>query len=193
MTATPLRTTRATHEEPTETRTAGAGHVWLAVTRVGVGFIFLWAFLDKMFGLGYSTPTARSVLNGGSPTKGFLSNVDVGPFQDFFRSIAGAPVVDILFMLSLLGIGVAMILGAGLRIAAISNAVLMLGMWAAEWPLAKLASDGKASGSTNPFMEYHVVYGLIGIVLAYFAISSRYGLGHWWSKLPIVRKHRILL
>ena len=171
----------------------GTGYRWLAVTRVAVGFIFLWAFLDKLFGLGYSTPSARSVINGGSPTKGFLSHVTVGPLQGLFTSIAGSPVVDTLFMLSLLAIGVAMILGAGLRIAAISNVVLMLGMWAAEWPMAKMASDGTATGSSNPFMDYHLAYALIGIVFAYFAVASRYGLGAWWSERAVVRKNPILL
>jgi len=192
MTAPMTRKPRA-DELPEETVKTGPGHVWLAATRVGVGFIFLWAFLDKMFGLGYSTPSAKSVLNGGSPTKGFLSHVTVGPLQGFFHTIAGAPVVDVLFMLSLLGVGVAMIVGAGLRIAAISNAVLMVGMWAAEWPLARFRADGTPSGSTNPFMDYHLTYALIVIVFAYFAIGSKFGLGHWWSKLPVVRNNRVLL
>ncbi|CAI7978711.1 hypothetical protein FRAHR75_40167 [Frankia sp. Hr75.2] len=30
--------------------------VLLAVTRVSLGWIFLWAFLDKLFGLGHETP-----------------------------------------------------------------------------------------------------------------------------------------
>jgi thiosulfate dehydrogenase (quinone) large subunit len=61
----------------------------LAVLRISTGFVFLWAFLDKTFGLGYATPSARSWINGGSPTRGFLSSVDVGPFQGAFHSIAG--------------------------------------------------------------------------------------------------------
>ncbi len=193
MTATLTPTPLVANDAPREPVNTGPGHRWLAVTRIGVGFIFLWAFLDKMFGLGYSTPAARSVLNGGSPTKGFLSNVHVGPLQDFFHTIAGNPAIDVLFMASLLCIGVALIIGAGLRIAAIANAVLMVGMWAAEWPLARFAADGKASGSSNPFMDYHLAYALIGIVFAYFAIGSKYGLGHWWSKLPKVQDHKVLL
>ncbi|MCU1538950.1 MAG: hypothetical protein JWP82_3301 [Humibacillus sp.] len=181
---------RSTTAAPARTST---GYRWLAVTRVAVGFIFLWAFLDKMFGLGYSTPSARSVISGGSPTKGFLSHVTVGPLQGLFTSIAGSPVVDTLFMLSLLAVGVAMIVGAGLRIAAISNVLLMLGMWAAEWPMARMASDGTATGSSNPFMDYHLAYALIGIVFAYFAVASTYGLGAWWSERAVVRKNPILL
>ena len=171
----------------------GPAYAWLAATRIAVGFLMLWAFLDKLFGLGYSTPAAKSWLNGGSPTNGFLSHVAVGPLQGLFQSVAGSVVVDALFMFSLLGIGVAMILGAGLRIAAVSNVVLMVGMWAAEWPLARFTTAGAASGSTNPFVDYHLVYALIGIVFAYFAVASRYGLGAWWSRRTLVQKNRWLL
>jgi thiosulfate dehydrogenase [quinone] large subunit len=187
-----LRTQDAT-ERPSARPARGAGEFWLAALRIGVGFIFVWAFVDKLFGLGYSTASAKSVLNGGSPTKGFLSHVAAGPFQSFFHSIAGNPIVDILFMVSLLGIGVALITGAGLRVAAVSNVVLMLGMWAAEWPMAKVVADGSASGSTNPFMDYHLAYALVGIVCAYLGTGSAFGLGQWWSRQSFVRKHQVLL
>src|SRR4051812_31281326 len=61
----------------------------LAVLRISTGFVFLWAFLDKTFGLGYSTPSARAWIHGGSPTQGFLKSVDVGPFQSTYHAIAG--------------------------------------------------------------------------------------------------------
>ena len=79
--------------------------VW-AVTRLGLGFIFLWAFVDKLFGLGFATPTERAWVNGGSPTTGFLSGVE-GPFADFFTPMAGQAWADWLFMAGLAGIGVA--------------------------------------------------------------------------------------
>ena len=53
----------------------------LAVLRISTGFIFLWAFLDKMFGWHYSTVGSSAWIHGGSPTKGFLSSVSAGPFQ----------------------------------------------------------------------------------------------------------------
>ena len=53
------------------------------------GWTFLWAFLDKLFGLGYATPEDRSWVNGGSTTRGFLENSATGPFEDLYRSIAG--------------------------------------------------------------------------------------------------------
>ncbi|MER7279174.1 hypothetical protein ABT369_32520, partial [Dactylosporangium sp. NPDC000244] len=32
----------------------------LAVLRYATGFVFLWAFADKLLGLGYSTPSAKA-------------------------------------------------------------------------------------------------------------------------------------
>ena len=69
----------------------------LVAMRLSVGFLFLWAFLDKTFGLGYATPTDRAWINGGSPTNGFLSHLDVGPLKGFFNAIAGNPIADWLF------------------------------------------------------------------------------------------------
>src|SRR5664279_3996511 len=65
------------------------GATAIAVLRVAMGFVFMWPFLDKLFGLGYSTASDKSWINGGSPTKGFLSGVAVGPFESVFNSIAG--------------------------------------------------------------------------------------------------------
>jgi len=83
----------------------------VAILRIAMGAVFIWAFLDKMFGLGYATPSARAWIHGGSPTRGFLSSVDVGPLQSTAHAIAGTWWADWLFMLGLLGIGVALIAG----------------------------------------------------------------------------------
>ena len=165
----------------------------LAVLRIATGFIFLWAFLDKTFGLGYATPAARAWINGGSPTKGFLSSVEVGPLPGFFHSIAGNPLVDWLFMLGLLGIGVALIAGVGLRLAAIATTIMMAGMWLAEFPLDKTTAAGEPSGSTNPLIDYHVVYALVAIVAALAYAGHTWGLGRTWSRLPFVQKNRWLI
>ena len=64
--------------------------------RVAMGWTFLWAFIDKLFGLGFST--GRNVetgaivfggpdawINGGSPTAGVLGFALKGPFKGFYR------------------------------------------------------------------------------------------------------------
>ncbi|MYS79173.1 hypothetical protein [Embleya scabrispora] len=171
-------------------RTTG---VAVAGLRVLLGFVFLWAFLDKTFGLGYATASGKGWVDGGSPTKGFLSHVDVGPMAGTLRGWAGEGWADGLFMLGLLGVGAALILGIGLRLAAVSGTAMMALMWIAEWPPAKHLDSGKPSASTNPFTDYHVIYAISLIVLAAVAVGSRLGLGAWWARLPIVRDHRWLL
>jgi thiosulfate dehydrogenase (quinone) large subunit len=172
--------------------TTGAAK-FLAVFRVTLGFAFLWAFLDKTFGFGYATPAERAWINGGSPTKGFLSRVAVGPFEATFHTIAGATWADWLFMLGLLGIGIALILGIGLRIAAVSGTVMMLLMWAAEWPLAQFTSAGEPTMSTNPIVEYHIIYALALIVVAVTYAGNTWGLGRQWARLPFVQRNRWLI
>ena len=157
----------------------------LAVLRISTGFIFLWAFLDKTFGFGYATPAAKAWINGGSPTKGFLASVDAGPFQSFFHTIAGTPVADWGFMIGLLGIGLALILGVGMRVAAVAGTAMMALMWLAEWPLAK--------GSSNPIVDYHVIYALGAIVLALTYAGHTWGLGRLWARIPLVQKNRWLI
>jgi thiosulfate dehydrogenase [quinone] large subunit len=172
--------------------TAGAAK-FLAVFRVVLGFEFLWAFFDKTFGLGYATPSARAWINGGSPTKGFLSRVAVGPLEGTFHAIAGAAWADWLFMLGLLGIGIALVLGIGLRAAAVSGTLMMLLMWAAEWPLAKVTSAGEPTMSTNPIVDYHIIYALALIALAVTLAGNVWGLGRLWARLPFVQRNRWLI
>lgn len=165
----------------------------VAALRFGTGFVFLWAFFDKLFGFGYSTPGERAWLNGGSPTKGFLGNVDAGPFASVFRSIAGEWWVDWLFMLGLLGIGAALVLGVALRLTAASGTLLMALMWLAEWHPARFTSGGDPTGSTNPLVDYHVIYALALVALAVAAAGDRWGFGQAWKRLPFVRRHEGIL
>ncbi|MDS0134746.1 MULTISPECIES: DoxX family membrane protein [unclassified Amycolatopsis] len=155
----------------------------LAVLRIATGFVFLWAFLDKLFGWGYATPAKGAWINGGSPTKGFLSGVHAGPFESMFHSWAGTWWADWLFMLGLAGIGLAVMAGIGLRLSAAAGALMMLMMWAAEWPLAQTMSTGEATHSTNPIVDYHVVYALVLIALAAAAAGNTWGLGRRWADL----------
>jgi thiosulfate dehydrogenase [quinone] large subunit len=150
-------------------------YVWAAL-RIVLGWVFLWAFLDKLFGLGYATPSERSWLNGGSPTRGFLTNSASGPFKDVYTGIAGTAWADWLFMLGLLGIGTALLLGIGMRIAAVSGALLYLLMWTAVLP-----------PTTNPIVDDHIIGALVLIGLVLVHAGDTLGLGRWWKAQPIVQ------
>jgi thiosulfate dehydrogenase [quinone] large subunit len=161
----------------------------LAVLRIATGFLFLWAFFDKTFGLHYSTSSAKAWIHGGSPTKGFLKGVAVGPLQSTFHSIAGTWWADWLFMMGLLGVGVALMAGIAVRIGAASGVLLVVGMWLATYPLAQHDSTGAATSSTNPFVDEHVTEALIMIVLALTYSGTTWGLGKVWARMPFVRDH----
>jgi thiosulfate dehydrogenase [quinone] large subunit len=160
-----------------------------ASARVLMGFVFLWAFLDKTFGLGYATPSGKGWIDGGSPTRGFLGSVAVGPMESTFHSWAGAGWADWLFMFGLLGVGLALTAGVALRPTALAGTVMMALMWMAEWPPAQHLSNGAPSMSTNPFADYHLVYAVVLIALAVVSAGDTLGLGRLWARVPVVRDH----
>jgi thiosulfate dehydrogenase [quinone] large subunit len=143
----------------------------LGALRLTVGFIFLWAFLDKAFGFGYSTASENAWINGGKPSQGFLTMGAIGPLKDVFVSMA-SPATDVLFMLGMLGVGLA--------VSAVAGPIIMAMMWLAEWPLQ--------SGSSNPLIDYHVIYAIALVIFAVAFAGDTWGLGRWWRELPIVRR-----
>jgi thiosulfate dehydrogenase (quinone) large subunit len=160
-----------------ETTRRKATRYTLAALRLALGWVFLWAFIDKMFGLGMATPAKGAWIDGGSPTKGFLGNAVAGPFEGFYHSIAGAAWADWLFMTGLAAIGTALILGIGMRVAAVAGSALLVMMWTAVLP-----------PENNPFMDDHLVYAGVLIVLALTAAGDTLGLGKLWSRLTIVKR-----
>ncbi len=146
-----------------------------------LGWIFLWAFLDKLFGLGHETKSAQAWIHGGSPTFGFLAKGAKGPFADFYHSIAGATWANWLFMIGLAGIGIALIAGVAMRIAAGAGALMLVMMWTAVLP-----------PENNPFMDDHIVYAIVLILLAALGAGRFVGLGGVWERLPIVKRFGFL-
>jgi thiosulfate dehydrogenase [quinone] large subunit len=161
---------------PPERQTPAIRYVSAGI-RLSLGFIFLWAFLDKTFGLGHDTPSAKSWINGGSPTKGFLGSAAKGPLASFYHAIAGKPLTDVLFMAALLAISVALLLGVAMRLAAVAGAALTVLMWSAVLPPA-----------SNPFMDDHLVYAAVLILLALVGAGDTLGLGRYWAARPLLRR-----
>lgn len=188
---TPSTPTRPTAEPPV-IGNGTVSAVATAVLRLGLAWTFLWPFLDKTFGLGYSTSSKAAWIHGGSPTRGFLSHVSTGPLQSFFHSISGNLFIDWLFMLTLLGVGVALALGVVLRFAAVCGSFVLLMMWIAKWPMARFDAKGVATASTNPFLNYDLFYILGLFVVAAAATVPLWGLGSWWRAKTNVIAHPFL-
>lgn len=155
----------------------------MAVLRIAMGFVFAWTFLDKLMGFNRSTPPERAWLNGGHPAQGFMESAE-GPLQHVFAATASG-ITDTLFMAGVLGVGIAFILGIGMRIAAVSSAVMMLLMYLAIWPFA--------AGTESFVVDYHIVYALSGLILAATSAGNVWGLGRLWGQIPFVSKHQWLI
>lgn len=149
-----------------------------AVLRIAMGWLFLWPFLDKLYGLGFATPPGKGWMNGFSPTYGFLTHGTKGPFKDFFSAMAGNVFVDWIFMLGCLFIGVALLLGIGLKVAGWSGALM----------LVLMALAGFIPPEHNPIFDDHLVYAWLMIGIAMHPTDECLSLGNWWSKTKIVKR-----
>lgn len=151
------------------------------LSRIALGWIFLWAFFDKVFGLGFSTAGDKAWLDGVSPTYGFLKFGLTGIFAPAFQTLAGSAFVDWLFMLGLLGLGVALLLGIGMKIATYAGTLLLLLLYLAVVP-----------PEHNPIIDEHIVYALLLWILYLNSAGEFFGLGKKWGKTTLVKKYPVL-
>lgn len=178
------------HEEETAVSDTAARRA-LAVLRIGFGLTFLWAFADKLLALGYATGAAQdgtvdsfgpdAWIHGGSPTQGFLGFAAEGPFQGFWNSLAGTAFADWSFMLGLLGIGIALTFGIGMRLGTLAGFVMYVLMWSVVLPPAN-----------NPVLDEHLLGAVSMVVLGLAGAGATWGLGHSWAQLPVVRRFPVL-
>jgi thiosulfate dehydrogenase [quinone] large subunit len=85
-------------------------------------------------------------------------------------------------MLSMAGIGIALLLGITTRLAAGLGVVWMV--------LFYLASA--LSPENNPFLDDHVVYAIVLVGLGVVGAGRYLGLGRRWEQLGFVQKYPIL-
>jgi thiosulfate dehydrogenase [quinone] large subunit len=201
---TPIEMPDVERLEPIHTK--GLQRVF-AVLRLAMGWTFLWAFLDKAFALGFSTGRVvddagatlkiaffgdAAWIHGASPTAGVLGFALKGPFTHFYQTITGyqmtqagptsAAWVDWIYMLSMLLIGLALILGVGVRLASIGGIIWMAIFFTATaiWP------------QNNPFVDEHVM-GAVVLAALFLANAGRYyGLGKVWQRTKLVSRYPVL-
>ncbi|MDP3941674.1 MAG: hypothetical protein Q8Q49_05190, partial [bacterium] len=151
--------------------------VLLALLRIGMGCVFLWAFLDKVFGLGFATTQDKSWLMGVSPTSGFLQFGTKGMFASSFHTLSGNVAVDWLFMLGLLGVGVAFTFGIGMKIASYAGSLMMLLIYLSLFPPAN-----------NPLIDEHIIYILVLLYLGQADLRV-WSLQNWWMSMGIIKRY----
>jgi thiosulfate dehydrogenase [quinone] large subunit len=180
--------------DPVSDADAPGGIFW-GLLRIAIGWIFLWAFLDKLLALGFATGRDEETgkidffspdawIHGGSPTQGFL---EFGlhtkdPFESIYSDLAGLGWVDWIYMVSMAVIGVALILGIATRLAAIGGIIWMALFYTASaiWP------------ENNPFLDDHIVYIIALAGIAYVGAGRYLGLGRWWEETGLARRYPLL-
>src|SRR6188768_1446704 len=172
------------------------GWTFLSLTRIAIGFVFLWAFFDKLLGLGRSTCLTISEdratyttnflcspdpvkgggawIHGSHVTEGYLvyGGNPTSPFHEFFVGLGAQRWTDWIFMLGLFAIGFALMAGVGTKLVMFAGPLMLTFMYLTQmWP------------TTNPFLDDHLIQALaiIGIVLVELGHQS-IGFGTWWRK-----------
>ena len=144
--------------------------VW-AFLRLAMGWLLLWTFIDKF----------PAWLDGTSPTTGFLKFGTSGPLASFYQGLAGSVAVDWLYMVGLALMGIALIVGIGVKIAGYAGALFMILLYSAALP-----------PEHNPFLDEHLVYVLVLIGLALSRSGHTLGLGRWWANTGLVKRFPFL-
>ncbi|MFE6734647.1 DoxX family membrane protein [Microbacterium sp. NPDC057650] len=163
----------------TEGSSAQVPGILLGALRIALGWQLLWSGLDKVFGLGLGTEPGKAVINGFSPTRGYLEfGLDPAGFAfSALHPIAGHPIVDALFLLGTVGAGLALLLGVGVRIAGLGAAAFMLLLWVSAFPLAN-----------NPFLDEHLFAVAAALLLAFSPSGDHLGLGRLWRSTALVKR-----
>lgn len=164
----------------------------LALARISLGLIFLWAFFDKLLGLGFTTcrdvktdmvdtMCSQAWVNGGSPTDGFLNFATKGPLADFYQTFAGNSLFAWFFMLGLLFVGVGLVTGIFMKLATLFGSLMLLMMWSAVLP-----------PEHHPLIDDHLVYILLLIAIYYGSGVDKLSMHQWWANLAFVKRFGLL-
>jgi thiosulfate dehydrogenase [quinone] large subunit len=160
------------------------GTVALTILRYMLSRMLLWAFFDKLFGLGFETAASNAIINGGSPTHDYLAYyASNGTFGGFFDWLSDYYVLtDILMMLGLLAVGVCLIIGISTKLIVTTFGSLMfLFLYLSVLPL-----------KDNPILDYHLFY-IVALHVIYYCDGYRWlSLKEWWCSLEIVKRYPIL-
>lgn len=164
----------------------------LSLLRIGLGYIFLSSFLDKLFGLGFTTcknavsgavdvGCNQAWLHGGSPTEGFLGQAATGPMAGFYHNLAGQAWVDWLFMIGLAFVGIGLLFGTWVRAAASAGIIMMLLIFSAVlWP------------EHSPGVDEHLIYAIALYLFVVSDLPHKWSLHAWWLKSKLAKRLPLL-
>ena len=156
------------------------GRYVLAVLRILLGWIMLWPFFDKMFGLGFATPAGQGFVQGGSPSS-FVVWVTDGIFEGHYTAIAGNLAVDIVLLLALLVLGITLTLGFASKLTTFGMVAFLLVMYTLVVPPAD-----------NPIIDDHILLAVGTLAVYFLGGFDKLSVNGWWKELPLVKRFPIL-
>jgi len=145
----------------------------VAIGRIVIGIIFLWAGLEKLIGTPGGFSASGFLAHGTAGTLGwpFVSADAQGPFNptmgfwvDLSKNSGMMAVVNFLVVFGELGIGISLILGLLTRFGAAMGTLMMLMFFVAAWDWA--------FGIVNQ----HLTYAVVTFGLAVIGAGNYYGL-----------------
>ena len=156
------------------------GEYLLAILRIAIGWMMLWPFFDKLFGLGFETPAGQGWIDGTSPSS-FVVYMTDGLFKGLFESLAGNIFIDCLMMAGLLIIGITVTLGFASKLTSIAMTGFLIMMYLICVP-----------PTDNPLIDYHITWILAIWVIYFLGGYDRLSIKEKWNSLSIVQRFPIL-
>lgn len=152
-----------------------------AKLRIVLGLMFLWSFVDKMWGLGFPTTPRQALANGGEPIAAWLNNMTSGPFASWFQMLADRTWIEWVVMLVMLVVGVGLTFGIMTRLASWLGIIFLALAYLASFP-----------PENNPLLSEQIVYMIILFAFTRVQVGNVWGCGAKWAKMDIVKKLPIL-
>lgn len=140
----------------------------LALLRMGMGWLFLYAGWTKVVNPGWS---AAGYLKGAKTFSGLYQ---------WLASSANIEWINFLNQWGLVLIGVALILGVVVKLASFFGAVLMILYY---FPILTFPMVGKHSY----IVDEHIIYVLVFLLFMHTDAGKVWGLGKWFKRLPGVK------
>lgn len=143
----------------------------LAVVRIVMGLMFFYAGITKVVNPEW---TAAGYMKG---AKNFVG------MYEWFSSPGILPIVDFLNAWGLTLLGVALILGIAVRLGAFFGVIMMLMYYF-------VILDFPYPNAHAFIVDEHIIYSAVLVFLGLVGAGRYFGLGYWFSSLPIFSNRR---
>ncbi|HEY7106415.1 MAG TPA: hypothetical protein VH986_08440 [Acidimicrobiia bacterium] len=177
-------------DEASPVRLTRGGADMAAALRIGLGLLYLWAFIAQGFGVVYTNSTTNA---DGTVSYGwhFDQDSDAGWITSGFEHSPTGPYVDKThgplswipknlptglddfgWIFAIGGLGLALTFGFCMRIAAIGGFLLNILIWFSSFP-----------PSSNPIIDgEHMAFAFSLLLLMFLHADCRWGIGRWWRR-----------